>query len=280
MKKKLTEKQIKLIKMGIPVAIVLLLVLVGGNGLTGLMGNTTFNKDKCICEEGWIEGDNDTCYQENVNTELESAKILGDASGNGEVNAEDFDIIEDALTKEQTYGSVAANTTVELDNIQEAVYDINDDKTVDYNDVIAFNEQFETSTDGKILKEDYQPTYVCPRELVEETNSDNGQTIRTTKTYKLEDNNEQMCLVTTTIRVIKKAVCETNEIGNTSSISPNTEIEEPKYQLNVQTSICTKEECNNDTEIKTRSNDTNMPNESAQSTDVVLTDNGEDEDEE
>ena len=96
MKNKLTKKQITIIKLGLPILLLILVIIaiVSGDGLKGLMGNTTFGHDKCSCEEGWQEGDNNTCFQENVTENQISAYLLGDANDDGSVNSEDFDIID------------------------------------------------------------------------------------------------------------------------------------------------------------------------------------------
>ena len=202
------RKRKQLLKVLVPCILigVIAVMIITQTGLKGLMGNST--KVCEPCEEGWQDGDGDTCYQETKQTSQTSAYLLGDADNNGIVNGADYELVEAVTTKETTYGSVASNTSVDLDERQEAVYDINQDGAVDYNDVIAFNEYFSSSaTAGKILKEEYEPSYVCPKEKVEQTTDDNNQTITTTTTYAPDTNNKQVCNVTTTVRTTKDKKC-------------------------------------------------------------------------
>ena len=199
------RKRKQLLKVLLPLILIgtIAIMIISQTGLKGLMGDTTSKKCE-PCEEGWTE-DGEQCYQETNQTSQINAYILGDANNNGIVNSEDYEIIEQAVN--QNTGSVASNNTIDLDERQESVYDINGDHTVNSNDIVAFNEYFSQTTSGKTLKEDYQVSYVCPRETVTETTDENNQIIKTTTTYKPNEQNETLCDVTTITKVTKNRVC-------------------------------------------------------------------------
>ena len=202
------RKRKKLLKLLVPGTLVAVgaVMLIGNSGLKELMGNETCNY---VCEDGW-KRDGGICYQESDATSVETSYVLGDALdeyGNknydGKATFQDWNYIKNKITSKD-----------KLDNIQEAVYDLNQDGVVNNDDISGYA----TATDGSYT---IYYTRVCPKDKTE-VKEENGIKIITTTTYALDENDRNVCQLLTKVRSEKKAVCAKN---NKSTVKPTQNVE-------------------------------------------------------
>ena len=205
-----TRKRKQLMKVLLPSSLIAIvaIMIIGNSGLKGLRGNEVFKKtytvkNEYVCEDGWTI-DGDKCYQETKNSTQIDAYLLGDENNDDVATLADYSIIKNII-----------NSGDELDNIQKAVFDLNQDGIVNEQDVSSYD----TSTSGAYILD---IKYVCPYDKEEETQAD-GEKIITTTTYTLED--KKKCLAETTIRKEKNAeLVDENEDADDSITDEDSDI--------------------------------------------------------
>ena len=187
------RKRKQMLKILIPGGLVALAVvmIIGSTGLRGLMG-ASIGDCSYKCEEGWTPGENNVCYLESEDiTKNLSSYVLGDTNNDGVMNAQDYDQINSDITN-----------GVELDNIKQAIYDINQDGEVNTEDLTAFNDAISsTSTVGTVSSQ----ILVCPTETITTEQDEEGNEITVTTNYELNNN---QCIAKIRREKQAKKVCQ------------------------------------------------------------------------
>ena len=210
------RKRKQIIKVLLPLGIIIVgvIAIIGSSGLKGLQGNSIEIEEKCeyVCPEGWdVNSSSGVCTQLSSNTTTQNAYIIGDIDGNGVININDYDELENYFDTAAVDST--GNKLLDLDERQEVVYDVDGNKKVDEEDAVALSDIISSSATAGVSP---SINYVCPNNKSSEDIGESGESIAKNTIYTL---NNGECNVVDEVQTSIEATCkddDNTEMENTS----------------------------------------------------------------